>query len=205
MIEFVRKNGLLKKTVVCLFVFVFVFSGLFGLIGISKVSAQYGGSGQQDEHIRTMAALYSDPLITCGTFDLVCHVGDFLLDISSYVLYAGAVIFNQAMKYTVLEAYKVIDVDPAFSSRPTLKSSIRVGWIKVRDFINILFLFELLWISIATILQISSFNAKSMLLKVILAALLTNYSLFVTRVMFDLSNLIAVEFYNCILFPGTCS
>ena len=75
-------------------------------------------------------------------------------------------------------------------------TTINTGWGLVRDVGNMFFIFILLYIAIATILQATSFNWKKTLGNLIIAALLINFSLFFTKVIIDVSNVFAVTFYN---------
>ncbi len=75
-------------------------------------------------------------------------------------------------------------------------TSINTGWGIVRDVCNMFFIFILLYISLATILQATTFNWKKTLGNLIIAALLINFSLFFTKVIIDVSNMFAITFYN---------
>jgi len=77
-----------------------------------------------------------------------------------------------------------------------LAPSIIVSWTILRDAINIIFIFVLLYISISTILQVGNYQAKNLLVKVIIAALLINFSLFIGKVVIDLGNSAGVAMYN---------
>jgi len=79
------------------------------------------------------------------------------------------------------------------SSNFTLPA-ISAAWIVIRDFANLFFIFILLYIAIATILNLG--NYKRALLSVIIGALLINFSLFFTKVVIDAGNILAVGFYN---------
>lgn len=72
------------------------------------------------------------------------------------------------------------------------------GWALVRDIANIFFIFVLLYIAIGTILNLASVNTKKMLVKVVLIALLINFSLFFTRIIIDASNILAHAFIGSI-------
>jgi len=71
---------------------------------------------------------------------------------------------------------------------------ISLGWKIVRDVCNIFFIFILLTIAIATILRIESYGAKKLLPKLIIAALLINFSLVIAGVVVDASNVLAFAF-----------
>ncbi|TSC71746.1 MAG: Uncharacterized protein G01um101470_506, partial [Parcubacteria group bacterium Gr01-1014_70] len=72
--------------------------------------------------------------------------------------------------------------------------AITIGWAIVRDVANMFFIFILLVIAIATILRYESYGAKQLLPKLIIAALLINFSLVVAFTVVDMSNLLAFAF-----------
>jgi hypothetical protein len=67
------------------------------------------------------------------------------------------------------------------------------GWVVIRDSINLFFIFGLVYIGIKMILDSSNSNARRWLANLILAALLINFSLFVTKMVIDFSNQISAE------------
>ncbi len=77
--------------------------------------------------------------------------------------------------------------------------AVTAGWGLSRDIINIFLIFILLYIAIATILQISGYGAKELLATLIVIAFLVNFSLVITKLIVDASNVLAVGFYNA--FP----
>lgn len=75
---------------------------------------------------------------------------------------------------------------------------IEKGWGILRDIANISFIFILLYIAIRHILQTGSSNTKKMLIGLIIAALLINFSMFFSKVIIDGGNILARVFYNSI-------
>jgi len=73
---------------------------------------------------------------------------------------------------------------------------IKTGWVITRDMANLFFIFIILYIAIAIILQLSGYGMKDLLVKVIIIALLVNFSGLITKVIIDGSNIFALEFYN---------
>ncbi|MEK7173617.1 MAG: hypothetical protein AAB710_00885, partial [Patescibacteria group bacterium] len=71
---------------------------------------------------------------------------------------------------------------------------IEVGWKIVRDVANLFFIFALLIIAIATILRLESYGWKQLLAKLIVVALLINFSMVIANVVIDASNLLALQF-----------
>ena len=101
---------------------------------------------------------------------------------------------------------KLFDVFAAMSLSAHIyrdPSFITNGWRVVRDLANIFFIFIMMYIAIAMILQIHGADVKKMLAKVIIIALLVNFSLFFTRVVIDASNVLTRVFYNQIKVTTT--
>lgn len=72
--------------------------------------------------------------------------------------------------------------------------AIQRGWELTRDITNIFFIFILLIIAIATILRLESYGAKQLLVRVVVVALLVNFSLVIAFTIVDMSNIIALTF-----------
>jgi hypothetical protein len=70
------------------------------------------------------------------------------------------------------------------------------AWAVVRDLSNIFFILVLLYIAIKIILDIGAGDSKKMIIRVIIMALLINFSMFFTQVVIDTSNVVALIFYN---------
>ncbi len=75
-------------------------------------------------------------------------------------------------------------------------ASVENAWALIRDLMNLLFIFSLVYIGFLVILDASSSTARRLLPPLIIAALLVNFSLFFTKFMVDVSNIAAVEIYN---------
>lgn len=84
-------------------------------------------------------------------------------------------------------------------------SFISDSWKIIRDFSNIFFILILLFIALSLVLDmdIGHANPKSMLASVVLIAVLINFSFFITEVVIDLSNSLALVFYNQITVVDT--
>ncbi|GEM_PF-2023900 len=107
--------------------------------------------------------------------------------ISAHLVTAAVLLFDWVIEYTV---------HFNFLATPEAMTAVSTGWGIVRDFMNIFFIFALLFMAIATILQIDSYGWKRLLARLIIIALLINFSLFLTRVVIDASNLFASQFYD---------
>lgn len=133
----------------------------------------------------------------CGRFDVVCHlalaVGTVLLRLASIVLWIAGVLLNMSMQISVV----------SFATWVSEVGGIEIAWTVIRDFANMTFIFMLLYMSISTILQLDSYNMKRSLARLVIVALLINFSLFATKVVIDTSNIIANQFYEGIISKNT--
>lgn len=101
-------------------------------------------------------------------------------------LWIAGVLFDAVFKYTIVD----------LSTNIKNLTSINEIWGVFRDLINMSFIFILLYISIGTILRLTTIQTKKMLGNVIIAAILINFSLFFTQVTIDFFNNFAVSIYN---------
>jgi|GEM_PF-2958006 len=100
-------------------------------------------------------------------------------------------------------AGKTLDISVGLSLTDAIYSAgyIKTGWVVCRDFANLFFIFILLYIAIATILQLSSYGAKQMLVKFVAIAIFINFSLLISGFIINASNILAREFYNKLSQP----
>ena len=73
---------------------------------------------------------------------------------------------------------------------------IEQGWGVVRDISNIFFIVALLYVAIKTALGLNSSNNKRLIGTIIVMALLINFSLFISKVVIDASNILTKIFYQ---------
>lgn len=76
------------------------------------------------------------------------------------------------------------------------------AWIIIRDFCNMLFILILLIIAFGTILRIESYNVKKLLPKLIIMAILINFSKTITGLIIDASQIVMLTFINAIGSAG---
>lgn len=113
-----------------------------------------------------------------------------LVTIPSYILYVTAYLFNVMLALTLGTVLYQNNFLPE-------------AWRIVRDFSNIFFILVLLFVSIKMILGLGGAEIKKMVVNVIIAALLINFSMFMTQVVIDSSNILALIFYNKINVVST--
>ena len=107
---------------------------------------------------------------------------------ASWALVGGAFIFDSIL---------TLSIDSKFIDQTFIDSS----WKIVRDFSNMIFIFILLYTGIQTMLRMGT-DWRGTVLKVIIIALVINFSLFFTKVVIDAGNVLAVEIYNSIGQPA---
>jgi len=72
-------------------------------------------------------------------------------------------------------------------------AAIESSWVIIRDFINLLFIFGFVYIGFKMILDSDSSSTRKLLVRIIVAALLINFSLFITKFVIDISNQLSYE------------
>jgi hypothetical protein len=123
---------------------------------------------------------------------------DSFLDLKQLFADGSYIILTIISKLVALAGY-FSDYAIKYSINNINKESLEVvneGWALSRDVANLFFIFILLYIAIATILQLSGYGMKELLVTVIILALLVNFSLVITKFIIDGSNILAMEFYN---------
>lgn len=150
--------------------------GVLGPIGQAMAAKSQTALGSQD--------CFS---ISSGLNVSAClaQVGNVILSITGSVLWVAGKFFNLSIDLSINKFNQYANME-----------GIKTAWITIRDIVNLFFIFILLYIAIATILQLSSYGIKDLLVRVIIIALLVNFSLLATKVIIDASNVLAVEFYQ---------
>lgn len=141
-------------------------------------------------------------LSQCGKdFIAIFAVG--ILKLSALVLFIGGKILNEILQYTVTNMSSNLQgTKDAAGIISGGMPGIDIAWGKIRDLANMAFIFVLLYIAINTILQTNTGKIKGLLAKVIMVALLLNFSMLFTKVIIDVSNIVTLTFYNNILTSG---
>ncbi|MBM2817523.1 MAG: hypothetical protein HW401_113 [Parcubacteria group bacterium] len=121
-------------------------------------------------------------------------IGQMVAWISSFTWYISAKIFtfsgfllDYAVDFSVKDFKEHIDQIKV----------INTGYKIVLNVANMLFIFILLYIAIKTILGMGG-DTKKLLTNIIVVALFINFSLFMTKVIIDASNIVAMGFYNAV-------
>ncbi|TSD03182.1 MAG: Uncharacterized protein Athens071416_243 [Parcubacteria group bacterium Athens0714_16] len=79
---------------------------------------------------------------------------------------------------------------------------IKIGWVIVRDLVNMVFIFILLYIAISTILGTDGAASKKTLANMVVAIILINFSMYIAGLIIDAGNIVALTFRNAIVTQG---
>lgn len=109
-----------------------------------------------------------------------------LIQVGGWLLWLAGLLFNESVKFSIIN----------FSSKVTGASGfINEAWGVIRDLVNMSFIFILLWTAFKMILNLGP-NVGKTIMNVIIVALLVNFSLAITKVIIDASNIVTLQFYN---------
>ena len=110
----------------------------------------------------------------------------FVVGVFGTLVWLAGQLLNVAVEtYTVGFANQFINMGLGFA--------VNNLWETVRDIFNLTFIFGLVYIGFKMILNTGDTNARRMLVHIILAALLVNFSLFFTKFVIDFSNIAAAQ------------
>lgn len=185
-------------------------SGVFAIFSPQSVYAQELDPGEAPDYssiginqgrgdigsVITLDQIRNDPALGAGTrtstgkeMQVVpsWSVSGLIIGVVGYFLYITISLFNAAIDNFVLGM--------GYWIQGPLKQSIDLVWVIVRDLVNLTFIFGLVYVGFKTILNAGS-DTKKMLASIIVGALLVNFSLFIAKVVIDVSNVTAIQIYN---------
>ena len=131
--------------------------------------------------VQTNAAFCLSAMDCVNTF--AANIGYMILFVANSILNITAIFLSWSIKLTlgISEIYAKSD-------------SIRNIWIIIRNLSSMFIIFMLIYTSIRTILDSNTTAVRQLIIKIILAGLLINFSLFFTKVLIDASNLVSLQF-----------
>lgn len=165
---------------------------VFGPLSLRKAEAQTPATGElvPENELPSLDSCVPIPGYGFDITNCVAALSYYIIFVpTSWILWMGGQLFNGAVSFALGGEFLKSDM-------------VSIGWTITRDVANLFFIFILLYIAIATILQLSSYGMKSLLAKLIIIALLVNFSLVITKIIIDASNILAMEFYNKMTVQG---
>ncbi len=145
----------------------------------AKQASQTGFQNEIDQHI-------------CSINPIDFNLGGCLVQLAYYTIYTIPA-FLLGIAATFFNAIIAISLSSTMISQSKF---IQEGWTVVRDLSNIFFILILLYVAIQMILGLGGGHGKKIIVQVIIMALLINFSMFLTEIVIDTSNVIALVFYN---------
>lgn len=121
---------------------------------------------------------------------ILSYLSQVLVQMLTFALGAVGILFNVVVYDTIINMKTGLTTSG-------ISSGIDVAWKLIRDLINMSFIFILLFQSIQLILGRTS-DAGKVIVKIAAVALFINFSMFITQVVVDSSNVISIGFYDAI-------
>ncbi len=118
-------------------------------------------------------------------------IGDWVIGVFSDIFFAIAGFFIK-LTFWVLKFVIEIAGYNGYIDSP----AVTVGWVMIRDMTNMIFIVVLLIISFGTILGLEHYEWKKMLVKVIMAAVVVNFSRIICGVIIDIGQVVMLTFVN---------
>lgn len=118
-------------------------------------------------------------------------INEIVLKIANFITWLAGTSLNLVVDYTVVNMSQNLEASGAITDT----------WKVVRDLANIGFIFILLYAAIRTILGVGD-NNQRLIVSMVVVAVLVNFSLFFTKFIIDVSNIVAILFYDA-LAPGS--
>ena len=144
--------------------------------------------------IYTLTPLLTLALLLVPQITFASGIGDailevlyiFVVSVFGMFVWFGAVLLNFGINQFVIgfgDVYNNSGIGVAVNNT----------WVIIRDFVNLGFIFGLVYIGLRMILDSNNANTRRWLANLIIAALLVNFSLFATKFVIDVSNKLATE------------
>jgi hypothetical protein len=133
-----------------------------------------------------------------------CIWNPFLTFLASLLMSLAAMALTVAGSlFDLLIVHTVIDFKGTLTGLQMLSSNGVVGpidrmWATFRDVANILIIGMFVFVAISTILSIENYGAKKWIAKILIVAILINFSMFFTKFTIDASNFVARQLYTSI-------
>ena len=115
-----------------------------------------------------------------------------IIYVTGWALGTAGVLMNTSIEFTT------IGFESQIYSR--IQGGVEAVWTVFRDLANILIIGTFTFIAISMILNLESFGSRKMVAKVLIVAILINFSLLFTRVIIGSSNFVATQFYKAAQF-----
>jgi hypothetical protein len=120
-------------------------------------------------------------------------IGTIIVAIPSAFLWVGGMLLDNSLNNFVFGMGDYVN------SSTKMKDAINNAWTLIRDISNLAFIFGFVYIGIRTIIDPDSASTKRFLSKIIIGALLINFSLFFVKFIVDFANFTAYQIYTAMI------
>lgn len=148
-----------------------------------------GGGGQRNIDCADPGEIFANPVHCLGTWIEGLLTG--LNMLLAFVLYVVGMIFDFTLLFSIHGEAQGAQGGGLYRSE-----AIDIAWNILRDIINLVLIFILLYVAIGTVLNIQSIDWRKQVAHIIIAAILVNFSLFLTRIVIDAGNVVALGFHQ---------
>ncbi|QSH39190.1 hypothetical protein JXR01_02690 [Candidatus Kaiserbacteria bacterium] len=143
---------------------------------------------------------------------LISHAGFFDLDIEpffegtiSYILavfitLTGGLLAMVGTGFDLVLFYTIVDFSETFK---IFEPGVNAAWAGFRDVANIIMIAMFVFVAFAVILDIPAYGLKKFGVRILVVAVLINFSLFFTKAIIDVSNITAIQFRKAISVSDT--
>lgn len=116
---------------------------------------------------------------------LLQSIGAFLITLGAFIMWMCGVLLNYAIQFGIVDFAQFANI-----------SGIPTAWAVLRDVTNMAFIFIFLAIGISTILGVQRYSVGRLLPKLLIVAVLVNFSLFATKAVIDVAHTFAGAILN---------
>lgn len=159
------------------------------------------GGGNAASLVQGAAALV-DPAGAAGSFVItgIAVITEAVLKILALLVWISGTTLNFVLKYTIIDmSVHINGGTDSFGVESSPMTGINTAWKVIKDLMNIAFIFLLVYEGIKMIIGVSKDGAKTLIVGIVSASLLINFSLFFTKIIIDASNIVTIGFYNSVI------
>jgi hypothetical protein len=118
-------------------------------------------------------------------------MGDILAQVLTWIMGVFIALFGELLLFLVEQLIEIATYNKFVSSTAVVN-----GWVIVRDLCNMFFVVVLLAIAIATILKIEMYHYKKLLGRLVIMAIVINFSKTIAGIIIDFSQVLTLTFVN---------
>ena len=114
-------------------------------------------------------------------------LGTLFMTVTAYLLLASGAVFDAFLRFMVLDFRTTFD---------TVIGGIQIGWQLFRDLANLGIIGVFVFVAVMTILGNADFGAKKLIARVLIVAILINFSLLFTKIAIEGTNFLSVKVWE---------